>query len=677
MSTLRKAFWTPLAWGLLSILPLLAQAPPGYYAAVDATNGTTLRASLHGVIDDHQLFPYTSGATDTWDILKLADEDPSNGGRILDVYRNASYPKVSGGGGSYNREHTWPNSYGFPDDNGKNYPYTDCHQLFLSDISYNGARGSLPFGNTGGTQWPTLVNGGVGGAGDSNWEGSGLWEVWSDRRGDIARAMFYLDVRYDGTNHGATGWSEPDLVLTDSTSLISGSATGNNESVAYMGLLSTLLTWHVEDPVDAKELERNDVVFSYQGNRNPFIDHPEWVDCVFGGACSSDTTPPAVPTGLTAVANGAAIDLDWNDNGETDLAGYRVLRALAFFGPFSEVSSGLVAASAYSDTGLTAGVTYYYQITAEDTAGNASFGSIVQSATAQSGGTGSGMPWINELHYDNSGGDVGEFVELAGPAGFDLTGYVLTGVNGSGGSLYGGQVLSGVLPDQGGCLGTLMVAFPGLQNGAPDGLALIDANGTWIEFLSYEGAFSVAGQGTSTDIGVSEGGTTPAGFSLQLGGTGNQASDFTWQVAQAATPGAVNAGQTFTNACAPVCGLTVYGVGAAPANLIALTGAGSPAVGTSFTLHAAPSFAPGGFLAIAAGQADFPLLGGQALINPATQLFPLKFAPLVGGTSTWNLSVPANPAFAGLAVFAQAFAVDPSQLGGYALSNGMQITICP
>ena len=181
-------------------LPLAAQAPPGYYSGVDASNGNTLRATLHEVIDDHQRFPYTSGATDTWDVLKQADQDPNNSGRILDVYRNASYPKVSGGGGSYNREHTWPNSLGFPDDDGQNYPYTDCHQLFLADIAYNSARGSLPFGSNSGTEYPTLVNGGVGGGtgvypGNSNWAGSGRFEVWSDRRGDIARAMFYLDVR--------------------------------------------------------------------------------------------------------------------------------------------------------------------------------------------------------------------------------------------------------------------------------------------------------------------------------------------------------------------------------------------------------------------------------------------------------------------------------------------------
>ncbi|HIE71221.1 MAG TPA: ribonuclease, partial [Planctomycetes bacterium] len=122
-----------------------AQAPANYYNTVDTSTAASLRSTLHAVIDDHTRYPYTSGGTDTWDILKDADEDPSNNSRILDVYRNASYAKANGGNSNYNREHVWPNSYGFPTNSGTNYPYTDCHQLFLCDISYNGARDRRPF----------------------------------------------------------------------------------------------------------------------------------------------------------------------------------------------------------------------------------------------------------------------------------------------------------------------------------------------------------------------------------------------------------------------------------------------------------------------------------------------------------------------------------------------------
>ncbi len=127
--------------------------------------------------------------------------------------------------------------------------------------------------------------------------------------------------------------------------------------------------------------------------------------------------------------------------------------------------------------------------------------------------------FINELHYDNAGTDAGEFVEVANPTGIDLTGWVLTLYNGNGGAAYGTPVaLSGTA-----AFTTLDFPANGIQNGAPDGLALSNSAGL-VQFLSYEGAFAAtdgpaAGQ-TSTDIGVLEDGTGTIGQSLQLTGTG-------------------------------------------------------------------------------------------------------------------------------------------------------------
>ena len=159
--------------------------------------------------------------------------------------------------------------------------------------------------------------------------------------------------------------------------------------------------------------------------------------------------------------------------------------------------------------------------------------------------------WINELHYDNVGDDVGEAVELAGVAGTDLTGWTLERYNGEGGTVYGSNDLSGALPDQQDGFGTVAIEFPpnGLQNGSPDALALVDATGGVVQFLSYEGTFEGANGAaaglTSTDIGVAEGPSTPAGTSLQLTGTGEAAADFTWTDSAEASFGQVNAGQTF------------------------------------------------------------------------------------------------------------------------------------
>ena len=168
-----------------------------------------------------------------------------------------------------------------------------------------------------------------------------------------------------------------------------------------------------------------------------------------------------------------------------------------------------------------------------------------------------GAVWINELHYDNSGGDLGEFVELAGAPGTPLDGWQLQAYNGSSGTPYDTRILAGVLGDPAGSgLGFYVVDWPGLQNGAPDGLALVDPAAFVVQFLGYEGGFTaIAGAAaglSSVDIGVAESSSTPAGYSLQLAGPGNAYADFAWQAPAPATPGVVNAGQVFATATATV-----------------------------------------------------------------------------------------------------------------------------
>ncbi|MCB1589468.1 MAG: Ig-like domain-containing protein, partial [Xanthomonadales bacterium] len=179
-----------------------------YYASADPSSATALRNSLHEIIDDHTRIAYTAGTPNTWAVLNMADEDPNDDTKILDVYRNASYTKITGGVGAYNREHTWPNSLGFgnndaefvamPDPALQNQPYSDTHMLYLSDTGYNSNRGNKYFGtcNASCTEDPTVVNNGQGGGsgtypGNSNWYNGVLYEVWNARKGDMARAMFY------------------------------------------------------------------------------------------------------------------------------------------------------------------------------------------------------------------------------------------------------------------------------------------------------------------------------------------------------------------------------------------------------------------------------------------------------------------------------------------------------
>lgn len=159
------------------------------------------------------------------------------------------------------------------------------------------------------------------------------------------------------------------------------------------------------------------------------------------------------------------------------------------------------------------------------------------------------LPFINEIHYDNTGTDAGEGIELAGPAGTALDGWTLEFYNGSSGAMYSSVALSGTIADQADGFGTIFYAADGLQNGAPDGVALVDGTGAVLQFLSYEGAFT-ATAGTaaglvSEDIGVFEATDTPLGWSLQLIGLGNAYEDFDWAMPAASTYGQINTGQSF------------------------------------------------------------------------------------------------------------------------------------
>ncbi|NVJ59418.1 MAG: endonuclease [Gammaproteobacteria bacterium] len=537
--------------------------PNGYYDNVDTSSPLALRQSLHEIIDDHTRYPYTSSSTDTWDILESADQDPNNSQNVLDIYKNASYSKAGGGNNFYNREHSWPKSYGFPNDGSSNYPYTDAHQLFISDSSYNSSRGNKPYDNCSinCSERPTEFNNGKGGTStQSNWtEGQftdGKWETWSGRRGDVARAMFYMAVRYEGGLHSITGVQEPDLRLTDDRALIAASSTGSNESVAYMGLLSVILQWHKDDPVDADERRRNDVVFSYQGNRNPFIDNPDYVTCVFENDCSAigggsgDTTPPSAPTGLTGVGGDLSAQLSWNANTESDLAGYHVYRSDNGGASFAKVTGVYLAGPEFTDTNLTPATSYVYQVTAIDIYNNESAPSTTINIITNDAPVVTGGVWVNEIHYDNESTDVGEGIELAGSAGTSISGWQIVLYNGNGGTAYNTIDLNGVFADQQNGFGTLWFDIPSIQNGAPDGIALVDNSGAVVQFLSYEGSFTandgVASGQTSIDIGVAESSSTPTGFSLQLSGSGVQYSDFSWQAPSINTAGNINNAQSFS-----------------------------------------------------------------------------------------------------------------------------------
>ena len=194
-----------------------------------------------------------------------------------------------------------------------------------------------------------------------------------------------------------------------------------------------------------------------------------------------------------------------------------------------------------------------------------------QAAWGQTSGSASTI-FINEFHYDNLGGDVNEAIEVALPTGTDITNLSVVLYNGSGGMAYGTMTgASGTLTAGTQGYSFLVFNYPsnGIQNGSPDGIALVNGT-TLIQFLSYEGAFTgvggVADGVVSTDIGVSETGSTASGSSLQLSGTGTTYGDFTWQGEQLSTFGAANTNQVFVVAPVPepatILGLSAAALGA-------------------------------------------------------------------------------------------------------------------
>lgn len=176
--------------------------------------------------------------------------------------------------------------------------------------------------------------------------------------------------------------------------------------------------------------------------------------------------------------------------------------------------------------------------------------------------------FINEIHYDNVGADADEGVEIGGPAGTDLTGWRVRLYNGTNGTAYGVIVLAGTLPDLCHNFGTLWFPELGVQNGSPDGLALVDDTGTVRQFLSYEGTITATDMEAngllSTDIGILEDGTTAAGNSLQLVGVGTNYEDFTWAVGPF-SHSACNPGQDPTTA-----------VGETPGNMLSISSYPNP-----------------------------------------------------------------------------------------------------
>jgi endonuclease I len=284
----------------LSIASLWAQIPTGYYSDATGLSGAPLHQALHDIIDNHTVVSYGS----LWTHYQTTDAKQN--GKVWDMYSDIpggtppyEFTFVSdqcgnygGEGDCYNREHSWPKSW-FNDTAPMN---TDIFHVVPSDGYVNGQRGNYPYGEVSTPNW-TSANGSKRGANTYPGYSGTVFEPIDAYKGDFARIYFYMSTRYLGED---SGW--PGSPMVDGAQL---------ETWA----LNMMMEWHTGDPVSQKEIARNNANYGVQNNRNPFVDHPEYVDYIWG----DQPETPLAPSDLE-VANitDATADLTWIDNSDNE-----------------------------------------------------------------------------------------------------------------------------------------------------------------------------------------------------------------------------------------------------------------------------------------------------------------------------------------------------------------------
>ena len=310
----------------------------GYYADIYGY-GTTLKGLLHNLIKTTHTTQYSYDAVTAQ--MKYTDEDPANSNNVIEIYTGWSVNKDSYGSGvtDWNKEHTWSKSHG---NFGDSPPAgTDLHHLRPCDSTVNSRKSnkdfaaggsavidnSPPEGYTGETGCFNTTNG---------------WEPRDADKGDVARMIMYMAVRYEGDDSNFnTNLELVDYIYSDA---------GSNQP--YYGKLATLLQWHVQDPPDAREMQRNNRIAERQGNRNPFIDFPGYAARIWS-PCPLYNSSVTV-TGFTG-------------NWSTPLSATDYYLQIATDSLFTNIVSGygnldVNLVTSYSVSGLIPGNTYYYRL---------------------------------------------------------------------------------------------------------------------------------------------------------------------------------------------------------------------------------------------------------------------------------------------------------------------------
>ncbi|VEE07260.1 Extracellular ribonuclease precursor [Chryseobacterium gleum] len=352
-----------------------AQAPAGYYNSANGLSGAALKTELSNIITNGHV---DKGYNGLWTGYKTTDidKDYENDGTILDIYSERPsgadpYNFTPGSdqcgtysteGNCYNREHIVPQSLF----NQASPMVADIHFIRATDGKVNGMRSNYPFGKVGSASFTSQNGSKLGTSASSGYSGT-VFEPIDEFKGDVARMIFYFVTRYQSK------------LSTFSSGNMLGSST-------FPGLqtweLNVLLAWHNQDPVSQAEIKRNNASYAFQGNRNPFIDNPNYVNLIWGSQQpSGDTQAPATVTGVTISGKtSSSISLAWNAS--TDNVGVTAYNVYMNGSLQTTTSSTSTTIS-----GLTPSTTYSFYVVAKDAAGNSSSNSSTVSGTTNAGST--------------------------------------------------------------------------------------------------------------------------------------------------------------------------------------------------------------------------------------------------------------------------------------------------
>lgn len=423
---MKKIFFTLF---IVSSQILMAQIPANYYDSANGMTGYPLKSELHSIISNNHanqgydaLFDgYVSSDSDNYyendgSVLDMYSENPSAADPYFYTHNNRTCGSYNSEDDCYNREHIVPQSVF-----NENAPMVaDIHFVVPTDGYVNNRRGSYAFGEVTNASWTSMNGSKLGSNTFGSYTGT-VFEPIDEFKGDIARMLFYFATRYETQ---VDSWSHTMF-------------NGTEDQVFADWFLELLLDWHTNDPVNLREQDRNVACYDYQGNANPFIDHPEWVETIWNPV--PDTEDPTAASNLVVSSEtSSSFLLTWN--AATDNIGvtaYDVYRDGSLIGTTSNTN--------YQLTGLSPLTSYNVYVVAKDSAGNES----VNSETVIGTTTDTGSSTSDELFFSEyvEGSSNNKALEIANftAASINLSSYAIKKVSNGSGTWIDEYTLSGTI----------------------------------------------------------------------------------------------------------------------------------------------------------------------------------------------------------------------------------------